>query len=147
MGEQQDTFWTGWRERLTAMRNIPPVLRIVWESGPAVVAGGLIFRLFASLLPMALLWVTKLIIDGIVRALNTHQPVQRGFWWLVAAEFGLAVLSTILTRIIDYLDALLADKYTRYVSIRVMKHAAELDLLAYEDPVFYDRLDRARVQA
>jgi len=62
MGEQQDTFWTGWRERLTAMRNIPPVLRIVWESGPAVVAGGLIFRLFAALLPMALLWVTKLII-------------------------------------------------------------------------------------
>ncbi len=52
-----------------------------------------------------------------------------------------------LTRIIDYLDALLADKYTRHVSIRVMKHAAELDLLAYEDPVFYDRLDRARVQA
>jgi ATP-binding cassette subfamily B protein len=73
--------------------------------------------------------------------------VQTGFWWLVAAEFGLAVLGTVLTRIIDYLDSLLADKYTRHVSIRVMKHAAELDLLAYEDPVFYDRLDRARVQA
>jgi ATP-binding cassette, subfamily B, bacterial len=29
----------------------------------------------------------------------------------------------------------------------VMKHAAELDLIAYEDPVFYDRLERARVQA
>ena len=28
-----------------------------------------------------------------------------------------------------------------------MKHAADLDLLAYEDPVFYDRLERARVQA
>lgn len=144
---EQDSVWTGWRERLAALRNVPPVLRIVWDSGPAVVAGGLIFRLFASLLPMALLWVTKLIIDGIVHALNTQQPVQRGFWWLVAGEFSLAVLSTVLTRIIDYLDSLLADKYTRYVSIRVMKHAAELDLLAYEDPVFYDRLDRARVQA
>src|SRR5580692_1673199 len=143
----QESFSSGWRERLAALRNVPPVLGIVWQSGPAVVAGGLIFRLFASLLPMALLWVTKLIIDGIVRAASSHQPVQPRFWWLVAAEFGLAVLSTILTRIIDYLDALLADKYTRYVSIRVMKHAAELDILAYEDPVFYDRLDRARVQA
>ncbi len=28
-----------------------------------------------------------------------------------------------------------------------MKHASELDLIAYEDPVFYDRLERARVQA
>src|SRR5579862_8369298 len=143
----EDSFWISWRERLAALRNVPPVLGIVWESAPAVVAGGLIFRLFASLLPMALLWITKLIIDGIVHAASTHQPVQPHFWWLVAAEFGLAVLSTILTRIIDYLDSLLADKYTRYVSIRVMKHAAELDLLAYEDPVFYDRLDRARVQA
>ena len=144
---EQDSFWRSGRERLAALRNIPPVLAIVWQSGRAVVAAGLIFRLLASLLPMALLWVTKLIIDGIVTALNTHQPVRPGFWWLVAAEFGFAVLGTVLTRIIDYLDSLLADKYTRHVSIRVMKHAAELDLLAYEDPVFYDRLDRARVQA
>jgi ATP-binding cassette, subfamily B, bacterial len=143
----EDGFWSGWRERLIALRNIPPVLGIVWQSGPAVVAAGLIFRLFASLLPMALLWITKLIIDGIVRSASTHQPVQPGFWWLVATEFGLAVLGTLITRIIDYLDSLLADKYTRHVSIRVMKHAAELDILAYEDPVFYDRLDRARVQA
>jgi ATP-binding cassette subfamily B protein len=144
---EQDSFWIGWRERLSALRNVPPILKIVWQAGPVVVASGLILRLFTSLLPMALLWITKLIIDSIVRVVSTHQSVQPRFWWLVAAEFSLAVLSTVLTRIIDYLDALLADKYTRYVSIRVMKHAAELDLLAYEDPVFYDRLERARVQA
>ena len=34
-----------------------------------------------------------------------------------------------------------------YISVRVMEHAASLDLIAYEDPVFYDRLERARVQA
>ncbi len=65
----------------------------------------------------------------------------------MAIEFVIAVLGNILTRTIDYLDSLLADKYTRYVSIQVMKHAAELDVIAYEDPVFYDRLERARVQA
>src|SRR5579863_505937 len=143
----QETFWSGWRERLAALRNVPPVLGIVWQSGPAVVAGGLIFRLFASLLPMALLWVTKLIIDGVVHAVSMHQSVPSRFWWLVATEFGLAVLTSVLARGIDYSDSLLADKYTRYVSIRVMDHAAGLDLLAYEDPVFYDRLERARVQA
>jgi ATP-binding cassette, subfamily B, bacterial len=143
----EESFWISWRERLAALRNVPPVLGIVWESAPGVVAGGLIFRVFASLLPMGLLWITKLIIDNIVRAVSTHHPVQPRFWWLVAGEFGLAVLGTVLARIIDYLDSLLADKYTRHVSIRVMKHAAELDLLAYENPVFYDRLERARVQA
>jgi ATP-binding cassette subfamily B protein len=111
------------------------------------VAFGIVFRLFASLLPIALLWITKLIIDGIVHAVSAHQPVPPRLWWLVAAEFALAVGGSVLTRIVDYLDALLADKYTRHVSIQVMKHSAELDLVAYEDPVFYDRLERARVQA
>src|SRR6266404_2938970 len=144
---ERESLWTGWQERISALRNVPAVLKIVWDSGPAVVIFGLVSRLFSSFLPVVLLWITKLIIDGIVRAVSTHQPVQRGFWWLVAAEFSLAVLNSVLIRTIDYSDSLLADKYTRYVSIRVMNHAAGLDLMAYEDPVFYDRLERARVQA
>ncbi len=146
--KQQESFWRGWGERLTAMRNIPPVLKIVWESGPAVVASGIILRLLVAVLPLGLLAITKLIIDAIVHTVQTPgHVVPRHFWWLVAAEFSLAVLGSLLSRTIDFLDALLADKYTRYVSIRVMKHASELDLIAYEDPIFYDRLERARVQA
>jgi ATP-binding cassette subfamily B protein len=136
-----------WQQRLAALRNIPPVLGIVWQSGRAVVAFGLILRLFAALLPVALLAITKLIIDGIVEAKTLHQPVHSRFWWLVAGEFGVAIVGSVLSRTIDYLDSLLADNYTRHVSIQVMKHAAELDLQTYEDPVFYDRLERARVQA
>jgi ATP-binding cassette, subfamily B, bacterial len=143
----KESYWSGWQERIAALRNVPAVLKIVWDSGPGVVVFGLVSRLFSSVLPVFLLWITKLIIDGIVHALSTHQPVRPGFWWLVAAEFSLAVLNSILIRATDYSDSLLADKYTRYVSIRVMNHAASLDLQAYEDPVFYDRLERARVQA
>jgi ATP-binding cassette, subfamily B, bacterial len=146
MAKDQD-FRGGWQERLAALRNVPPVLKIVWQSGPGVVTFGLLSRVVASLLPLALLWIPKLILDRIVHAASAHQPVGPRFWWLVAAEFALAVLTSILARAIDYSDSLLADKYTRHVSIQVMKHAADLDLVAYEDPVFYDRLERARVQA
>jgi ATP-binding cassette subfamily B protein len=143
----RESFWGGWRQRVAALRNVPPVLKIVWQSGPLVVSLGLVFRLISSLTPLAALWIGKLIIDGIVHAVSLHQPVQPGLWWLVAAEFALAIFGSLLGRTIDYLDALLADKYTRHISIQVMKHAAELDLIAYENPVFYDRLERARVQA
>jgi len=146
MAKDQD-FRGGWQERLAALRNVPPVLKIVWQSGPGVVTFGLLSRVVASLLPLALLWIPKLILDRIVHAASAHQPVGPRFWWLVATEFSLAVLTSILARAIDYSDSLLADKYTRHVSIQVMKHAADLDLIAYEDPVFYDRLERARVQA
>ena len=147
MTQGHKDFGKAWRERMSALRNLPPVLAIVWRSGPTVVTLGLVFRLIASLQPIALLYVSKLIIDSIVNILSRHQPIPAHLWWLVAAEFLIAVLGNVLTRILDYLDSLLADKYTRHVSIQVMKHAAELDLIAYEDPVFYDRLERARVQA
>jgi ATP-binding cassette, subfamily B, bacterial len=140
-------FWSGWRDRLSALRNVPTVLRFVWESGRAVVVLGLVARVIAAVLPPALFWVSKLIIDTIFRIITTHQPISPRLWWLVALEFGLAVCTGLVGRLIDYLDTLLAGKYMNYISVRVMEHAASLDLLAYEDPVFYDRLERARVQA
>lgn len=143
----KESFWSSWQERLTALRNVPPVLRIVWRSGPGVVTFGMVARIVAALLPIALTYIPKLIIDILVHLLQTREAVPVRLWWLVLAEFGLAVFSSVVTRMIDYSDALLANKYTRYVSIQVMKHASELDLTAYEDPVFYDRLERARVQA
>ncbi len=147
MTQEHKSFTSAWQERMSAMRNLPPVLKIVWDSGPVVVVLGFVFRLLAALQPVALLYVSKLIIDTIVTIISKHQPIPHRLWWLVAAEFAIAVLGNVLTRTIDYLDSLLADKYMRHVSIQVMKHAAELDVIAYEDPVFYDRLERARVQA
>jgi len=145
--KKQSEFWNGWRDRLTALRNVPAVLRFVWESGRSVVILGLVARVIASLLPPALFWVSKLIIDTIFRIVTTHQPIGHKLWWLVAAEFALAISTGLVGRLIDYSDALLAGKYTNHISVRVMEHAASLDVMAYEDPVFYDRLERARVQA
>ncbi|HEX6823114.1 MAG TPA: ABC transporter ATP-binding protein [Candidatus Sulfotelmatobacter sp.] len=139
-------FWSGWRDRLSALRNVPTVLHYVWESGRSVVVAGLLARVVAALLPPALFWVTKLIIDTIYH-ITIHQPIRHNLWMLVAAEFGLALGAGLVARGIDYTDALLAGKYMNYISVRVMEHAASLDLIAYEDPVFYDRLERARVQA
>jgi ATP-binding cassette, subfamily B, bacterial len=145
--EAHNGYRSPWQERLAALRNVPPVLKIVWESGPAVVVFGLLFRLIGAVLPIALLWITKLIIDGIVASVSHHQSIPPRFWWLVVSEFGVAIMAGVLSRAIDFLDALLADRYTRHVSVAVMRHASELDLTAYEDPIFYDRLERARVQA
>jgi ATP-binding cassette subfamily B protein len=141
------SVWSGWTDRFTALRNVPSVLGIVWESGPFVVSMGLGLRLLVAVIPVAALWITKLIVDLIVSTVRAHQSPPVRLWWLLAIEFGFVVLGSVLSRAIDYLDTLLADKYTRHVSIRVLEHAASLDLLAYEDPVFYDRLERARVQA
>jgi len=135
-----------WVERLRSLRNVPPVLRILWDSGASVVTWGLILRVFVAVLPFGIAKVAQYIITDIADVLRGRHLAQ-GFWTLVAAEVGLNVLLGLLTRAVDYTDALLANRYTQYVSVRVMEQAARLDLTTYEDPVFYDRLERARVQA
>ena len=142
----QQNFWGGWRQRAHALRNIPPVLRIVWASGPRVISAGLALRLLAALIPLAMLSVSRAIIDDVVA--TTHaRPLPPEFWWLVTLEFALAVAGAVLSRAIGFCDSLFADRFTRHVSIRVMEHASRLDLANYEDPAFYDKLERARVQA
>jgi ATP-binding cassette subfamily B protein len=136
-----------WRERLAALRNIPPILKLVWKAGPALVSAGIGLRVVHALVPLAMLWVSKLIIDSVAAALRNPGPIQPEIWGFLAAEFGLAALGTILGRTTDYCDARLADEFSREVSLRVMDQAARLDLQSFEDPVFYDKLERARVQA
>jgi ATP-binding cassette subfamily B protein len=136
-----------WRERIHALRNNSPLLfRMVWESAPRVVIGSLGARLIASLVPLAMLAVTGTIIEGIHAYTSHQEALPHYFWWLVAGEFVLAALSTILVRVLDFFDAVLADKFTRHISTRIVEHASKLDLMSYEDPVFHDKMDRARVQ-
>jgi ATP-binding cassette, subfamily B, bacterial len=140
------TFLSTWRERIAALRNLPPLVGIVWHSGPAVVTGSLSFRCISALIPISMLGVSKLILDN-VQAHLSGRPLAPNFWWLVGAEFALAAIGAVIARAIGFFDTLLADGFSRHVSLLVMKHAAQLDLASYEDPVFYDKLERARVQA
>src|ERR1700688_1311260 len=104
---------TSWNKRLAALRNVPPVLRLVWDAAPGVVGSGLSLRLVSALIPLAILGVTKRIIS-IIEAKHTGAiPVQ--MWWLLGAEFVLAALNQVLGRAIDYTDARLADEFTREV--------------------------------
>ena len=135
-----------WRDRLSALRNLPPVLRILWDSGPAVVTWGLIIRVIVATLPIGIAKVAALILQDIADVLR-GQPLPHDFWILVGTEVGLNVIFGLLMHAMDYSDSLLANRYTQYVSVRVMEQASRLDLTTYENPVFYDRLERARVQA
>src|SRR6201987_2809695 len=137
---------SAWRERLVALRNVPPVLGILWESGRAVVTWGILLRIIVAALPVLIAKIAAYILDDVQRVFS-HQGLVPNFWWLVGLEAGLNVVNGLLLRGIDYSDSLLADRYTHFVSVRVMRQAAQLDLTTYEDPVFYDRLERARVQA
>ncbi len=137
---------TGWRERWSALSNIPPLLSMVWATSPPLLIASLALRLLRAMVPLGVLWVAKLIIDLVVAGLSSKNPDFAPVWPLVALEFGLAVAGDALGRGISLIDSLLGDRFTNQVSVKLMLHASRLDLVSFEDPTFYDKLERARRQ-
>jgi ATP-binding cassette subfamily B protein len=135
------------KERLSALKNLPELFKLVWRSSPQKTILSFILRILRSAMPVALLYVGKLIIDEVVQLSHAGAGVDRQVLWeLVALEFGLAVLLDVLNRMINLLDSLLGDLFSNYTSMQIMRHATTLDLDQFEDSVFYDKLERARQQ-
>ena len=145
------------RARFGALRNLRPFLGEIWRTSPALTLGSFGLRSLRALLPVATLYVGKLIIDEVVALvqggvrLDALDVAWRSgaldalLGWLVL-EFGLAVLSDVLGRVVSLLDSLLSELYTNATSVRLMQHAATLDLEDFEDSELQDKLDRARRQ-
>jgi ATP-binding cassette subfamily B protein len=120
---------------------------MVWDTSPPLTTATIFLRLVSSVIPVAQLWVGKLIIDQVVRAIQGRLADPHQIWVYLAYEIALAVLSDLLSRAVNLTDSLLGDKFTNHVSLRLMQHADRLDLVSFEDPVFYDKLERARRQS
>jgi ATP-binding cassette subfamily B protein len=136
------------RERVSALRHLPAFLKLIWHTSPALTLANIALRLLRAALPLATLYIGKLIIDDVIQLsrLPVAQRLLTPVLTLVALEFGLVLLADALGRGVALLDSLLGDLFANQSSLRLMAHAAELDLDQFEDSTFYDKLERARRQ-
>jgi ATP-binding cassette subfamily B protein len=136
------------RERVSALRHLPAFLKLIWLTSPGLTLGNIALRLLRAALPLAMLYIGRLILDDIVQLsrLPAASRVVSPVFGLVALEFGLVLLTDALGRAVALLDSLLGDLFANASSVRLMRHAAELDLDQFEDSTFYDKLERARRQ-
>ncbi len=135
------------KDRFSALKNLPVFFRLVWQTSPRLTLASAVLRLVRSALPLGILLVGKLIIDQVVHLNQGAAGVSQTFLWkLIAVEFGLALLSDGLSRLTLLVDSLLSDLFSNFTSVKIMEHAALLDLDQFEDSEFYDKLARARQQ-
>jgi ATP-binding cassette subfamily B protein len=136
-----------WKDRLKALRNLPAFFRLVWAASPWMTMANTGLRLLRSAIPVSVLYVGRLIIDEVIFLNKDHGsgPTSH-LWTLIGIEFALAIVNDALGRCISLLDSLLGDLFGNMSSVRIMEHAARLDLEQFEDAVFYDKLERARQQ-
>jgi ATP-binding cassette subfamily B protein len=133
------------RERLAALRYIPPLAKLIWQTHRGFTAAMLVLRLVRAFVPIATFWVGKLILDTVIAVRDGHAELP-ALWRYVAMEVAIVVLGEVLARASSLIESLLSDLFSNRMSVRLMEHAAILDLAQFEDPTFYDHLERARRQ-
>src|SRR5258707_3686960 len=139
-----------WREQLSALQYVPPLVRLVFQTHRRYTIAILVLRAIRSLIPVAVLWIGKLIIDAVIAGVATVHaggtPDWRHLAGLVGLELGIAAVGEGLARLSSLLESLLGDLFANRLSVRLMQHAATLDLAQFEDAEIYDHLERARRQ-
>ena len=147
----------GFGDKIHALKNLRPYMALAWSAGPRLIMAALSIRLFRALLPVAMLYVGKLIVDDVASAMQGQNLVAQPGGWLASAsfanlatlfliEFTLAIIADVLGRVGSLIDSLLAERLSNTATVRLMNHAAALDLADFENADFQDRLDRARHQ-
>lgn len=134
-----------WPERFEALRSVPKFLRLAWRTHRGFASATVVLRLVRAFTPVAALWVGKLIIDAVVRA-QSAQATYSELWQLLALEILIAVMAEALNKASVVVEGLFGDLCANALSERLITHAATLDLQRFEDPAFYDQLERAQRQ-
>jgi len=144
-GQPPDTP-PSWRERLQALKHLPRLFRLVWSTEPRFVVIILVLRVLRAVVPLAVLWLGKLIVDEVVTSVTRGGASWERLGLLLGAELLVAVLGEALSRASALYESLLGDLFANRTSVDLMSHAAALDLEQFEDAELYDRLERARRQ-
>ena len=134
------------KTQFSALKNLPEFFKLVWETNKSMTIGNVLLRIVKASIPLLILYIGKEIIDEIIRLVDATDKNWSYLWILIGMELGLAILSDLINRVIILLDSLLGDLFSNKTSVQLIKHAATLDLYQFENPDFYDKLERARRQ-
>jgi ATP-binding cassette subfamily B protein len=137
---------TARKSNFTSLKFVPRFLGKVYRTHPGFFVSNVILRLLKSLIPIALLWVGKEIIDEVILQVGMEAKDLSRLYWLIGIELFLAIFSDIFNRLIGLTDGLLGDLYSNSSSIELIQKTAKVELASLEDSEFYDKLERARQQ-
>ncbi|MEI8258641.1 MAG: ABC transporter ATP-binding protein, partial [Deltaproteobacteria bacterium] len=127
--------------------NLGRTVRLAWDLDPALTVKYLGAQLMQALLPVALAYVGKRIVDAVVAArLDPAHAVRASLLWVVA-ELLLFVASHASGQYAGYLSTLLRTRLATHVDVLIFRKALGLSVRHFEDPAFMNMLERARKES
>lgn len=132
------------RQSLSIFQYSGRAVKLVWTTNRflTVILAGL--TLLVGLLPGAIAYLGKLIVDGVVAAAQSGLAADR---WRTLQYLGIEAVAVILQsgcqQGIGLCQSLLRVLLTQQISVLILEKALTLDLAHFEDSEFYDKMTRA----
>ncbi len=124
-------------------------VRLVWSCAPKWTALNLALVLFLGLLPLALVYLTKLVVDSVSAGISgekTYEALKTALFF-VAAMGGVALLRSILSAASGVVRSVLGELTAVRIHGLIHAKAAKVELDCYENSEFCDLLHRAQQEA
>lgn len=122
-------------------------IELVWTTSRALTLTLAVLTIFAGILPAAIAYVGKLIVDAVVAAMNSSDPDTQGVLLLILLEAGIVIAVAACQRGISASQSLLRALLGQRVNVMILEKALTLQLTHFEDSEFYDKLTQARREA
>ncbi len=123
-------------------------LDLVWTTSRGLTVAFAVMTVVAGLLPTAIAFVGKLIVDAVLLASETgSQEHLEAAIWAVVYEAGLVVAMAGAQRALSVCESLLRVRLGQRVNVMILEKALSLSLAQFEDSEFYDKMTRARREA
>jgi ATP-binding cassette subfamily B protein len=124
-------------------------LSFVWQSSPSLAVGSIAVRVIQGLLPLAVLYLTKLLIDAVtegIKAPSAEASLTR-ITTILAGLASVAVASAMLTVVASLISRIHAQVVTDHMHALLQAKSVEVDLEYYENARYQDTLHRAQQEA
>ena len=129
------------------LADLAATARLVWSASPRLLTLILALSIVLALVPAATLWVGKLLLDEVARAIAGGFPnaadAYRRLASLLALQVGIAIGASLVQTMYATSRELLGDTLQNRISLRILHKAAALDVESFENAETYDALRNA----
>jgi ATP-binding cassette subfamily B protein len=122
--------------------------RLVWQAAPRLTSASVVLLIMQSALPLAALYLLKMIVDAITAA-TTHADTAAvtAVFVLIAVAAGVALLAAGVNAIAKVVGEAHSELVTDYMQEVLHAKSIEVDLEYYESPQYQQTLHRAQQEA
>ena len=135
------------KDQFQRLLHLRRAVRLVWQSAPGWTLANLVLYVVQGVLPLASLYLTKLMVDAVTASLRSPTSHFSRVLWLILGLGGVALAGALCGSLAALVGEVQGQAVTDHVQSLIHAQSVGVDLAYYENAQYYDTLHRAQQEA